>query len=144
MTLDDELFRADLLKTNYLSHLPPKTGNFTGTTGSCYAAPRTISNLKENPAAGKKPMDLQAATAAQFQVKQPAAFTVDELPPSDQKLKGWRLLKRLHEAAIAAERDMYVDPPTGYTVFTSRYKGHFLSLLLFWQGCMKTRSGTES
>ena len=30
------------------------------------------------------------------------------------------MVKRIHEAAVADERDTYVDPASGYTVFTSR------------------------
>ena len=50
----------------------------------------------------------------------PAPFTIEELPLCDQGLKGWRLVQRMHEGAVAAERDTYVDPASGYTVFTSR------------------------
>jgi len=39
----------------------------------------------------------------------------------DQKLTGWRMVKRIHEAAVADERDTYVDPASTYTVFTSRW-----------------------
>ena len=47
-------------------------------------------------------------------------FTLEDLAAEDQKLKGWRLVKKIHEAALSHERDTYVDPATGYTVFTSR------------------------
>lgn len=30
------------------------------------------------------------------------------------------MIKKIHEAAVAAEKDTYVDPATSYTVFTSR------------------------
>ena len=51
----------------------------------------------------------------------PAPFTIEELPLRDQGLKGWRLVQKIHEGAVAAERDTYVDPASGYTVFTSRW-----------------------
>lgn len=51
----------------------------------------------------------------------PVPFAITDMPLADRGLKGWRLTKRLHEAAVAAERDTYIDPPTGYTVFTARY-----------------------
>lgn len=49
-------------------------------------------------------------------------FKLEDLDPDSQKLKGWRLVKTIHEAAVADERDTYVDPATGYTVFTSRFE----------------------
>lgn len=49
-----------------------------------------------------------------------APFTLEDLEDEAQKLKGWRLVKKIHEAALEHERDTYVDPATGYTVFTSR------------------------
>lgn len=49
-----------------------------------------------------------------------APFTLEDMEDEDQKLKGWRLVKKIHEAALEHERDTYVDPATGYTVFTSR------------------------
>jgi hypothetical protein len=50
----------------------------------------------------------------------PEPFTLEELPLEDQKLTGWRMVKRIHQAAVADERDTYVDPASTYTVFTSR------------------------
>lgn len=47
-------------------------------------------------------------------------YKLEDLDPASQKLKGWRLVKRMHEAALEAEKDTYIDPATGYTVFTSR------------------------
>ena len=43
----------------------------------------------------------------------PEPFTLAELPVEDQKLTGWRMVKRIHEAAVADERDTYVDPASG-------------------------------
>ena len=75
-------------------------------------------NLPDSP--DQKTLPLPAVELVQLQPGKPGAFTVSDMDPSDQKLTGWRLLKKLHEAAVEDDRDMYIDPPTGYTVFTAR------------------------
>ena len=51
---------------------------------------------------------------------QAKALEVADLPEDQQKLKGWRLVKAMHETACEKGRDTYIDPPSGYSVWTSR------------------------
>ena len=52
-------------------------------------------------------------------------FKLTDLPEEDQSLTGWRMVKRIHEAAVEAEKDTYIDPASTYSVFTSRCALYF-------------------
>lgn len=47
-------------------------------------------------------------------------LTKNDLPTEQRDFEGWRLVKAMHTAALAKDRDMYIDPASGYSVFTSR------------------------
>ena len=49
-------------------------------------------------------------------------LTLDDLPPEDTAGKSARqLIGILHRAAVARQRDMYIDPLSGYPAFSSYY-----------------------
>lgn len=52
--------------------------------------------------------------------KQSVPFEQEDLLPELRALKGWRLVKAMHDSACDCGRDTYIDPASGYSVFTSR------------------------
>ena len=53
--------------------------------------------------------------------KQSVPFEQEDLFPELRALKGWRLVKAMHDSACDCGRDTYIDPASGYSVFTSRF-----------------------
>lgn len=90
----------------------------TGSTQRDAAEFRAFQQLNSN-AGGNKDESGEHDSAPVWPEKQ-EPYTVADLSPEDQQLPGWKLVRKLHAAAVAAGRDQYVDPPSGYTVFTAR------------------------
>jgi hypothetical protein len=87
------------------------------------AAAPVVSDIEDPPSPGPAPPALAPAAAAVLWKLVPPPLSVADLPDAGAAaaLPAWKLIRRLHDAAVVAGREQYIDPASGYTVFTSKY-----------------------